>query len=433
MSSIYEHSVLSLNHHKKDKEQVNDFADFNAHFQTKFSKDGHIFYFYDLVVSNGIKNTEDKIRDIIRANNISIVFFAPNGTNYELSIEFFKGLRDDLNVKNVLWVLDDELIFDSLTKYYAQVFDAVITCDYYAVFAYRKLGIPALYFFSNYYKNDFYPVAVEKDIDVSFVGDCTKADRIEHISYLRGNGISVKTFGEGSQNGFVKKQDMSEIFSRSKINLNFTRLNKPTMSAWFLEDNALTNLIRQNKGRPMEIALTNSFCLSEYASSLDVTFEIGKDLDAFYKKEDLLKKVRYYLDNEAMRTEMANNAYKKAITLYEADIFMPRLMGELCEVLANHRYAQREPLIYKDSIFKKNHMKQLTILMFYQFSKLKFMPAVETFTNLFQYGPLMFLVSLLSGTKIALLKFYYKVFKKLRTIKPVSQARNDTDMKEINT
>lgn len=400
--------ILVLNDCKVDNSKANDFAGFNAQLLIKNFDSGYIIYFIDLIREKGIKYTETQILNTIREKNISIVFFAPNGSNYELSIEFFKRLRDTSKVKTVLWVLDDELIFDVLTKYYAQVFDVAVTCDYYATFAYQKLNIPALYFFSNFSKKDFYPINMDKDIDVSFVGDCTKTDRMEYITYLKTKDIKIVTYGNGSENGFVSKRDLPTIFSRSKINLNFTKIDKVKPFAWFLEDNTLTNIIRQNKGRPMEVALTNAFCLSEYAPSLGYTFEIGKDIDVFYDKEDLLRKVHYYLKNDDLRVQMANNAYKKAVTLYEADIFMPRLVEKLCGILDNHMYLKKEQIIYKDSIFKKNHLIRLTTTMFFQLSKFRFRPAFETFSNLFQYGFGIFCICFCKGIKLSLVKAFYR-------------------------
>lgn len=397
--------VLSLEPFRKDENMLNASTDLNAHIQRKSFAGGQTFYFWDSILSIGIKKTEEKIRHIIRDNNISLVFFAPNGSDYELSPEFFGGLKDEFGVRNVLWVVDDELIFDVLSKYYTQVFDAAITSDYYAVFAYQKLGIPALYFFSNFNREDFYPVAAEKDIDVSFIGDCTKADRMQYIGYLERNGISVETFGVGSKNGFVCKKDVPKIFSRSRINLSFTKIDRYTLPVWFLEDNALTNLIRQNKWRPMEIAMTNSFCLSEYSPSLNFTFRIGEDVDIFYNREDLLGKVRYYLENEDVRIRVTGRAYKKSLTL-AADVFMPKLMGELCDALNSHVYAQRSPVVLKDRVFKRNHIIDLTIVMYAQLSKFNFRRAAETFSKLFQYGPGIFCGAFLKGTKVALHKAY---------------------------
>jgi hypothetical protein len=412
-------NILVLNVHRKDPSRMNDFADFNASELIKNFRGGSVFYFSDSIAEHGIRKTERLIKKAIVEGGVSIVFFAPNGDNYELPVGFFKDLRDALGTRNVLLVLDDDLMFDIHTKYYAQVFDAVITCDYYATFAYRKLGIPALYYFSSFSKADFHPVSVRKDMDVSFVGDCTKGDRMEYIGYLCANNIDVQVFGDGSPGGFVSKKEMPRIFSESRINLNFTKLDRASPKAWFLEDNSLTNLMRQNKGRPMEIALTRSFCLTEYSPSIEAAFELEKEIDVFRDKEELLSRVRYYLENEDIREQMAESAYKKALNFYESGVFMPRLAEELCNVLSSSTYPQRAQEIYTDRAFKKNHAVKLFIITFYQLSRFKVRNAIETARHAFQYGFLITAGSFIKALRITLAKSIAKL-KCRKSLKSVS-------------
>lgn len=397
-------NILVLNVHKKDKSKMNDFADFNAEQLIRNFDSGSVFYFSDSVVRRGIRKTEALIRKEIVERDVSIVVFAPNGDNYELSVEFFRDLSSSLGVKNVLLVLDDDLIFDIHTKYYSQVFDAVITCDYFATFAYRKIGVPALYYFSSYRKEDFYPVDTDKDIDVSFIGDCTKGDRMGYVEHLRGNGIDVKVFGDGSPGGFVPMEQMPHIFSRSKVNLNFTKLDFASSKSWFLEENSLTNLMRQNKGRPMEISLSRAFCLSEYSPSIEAAFELEKEIDVFSGPEDLLSKVRYYLENEDIREQMAESAYRKALNFYEADVFMPRLASELRDVLRRSAYPQRARCIFKDIAFKRNHTVRLLIISLCQLSRFSFLNALEAARESFQYGPSITAGAFLKALRITLSK-----------------------------
>ncbi len=400
--------ILVLNVHKKDGRSMNDFADFNARRLMESFGGGRVFYFSDSVNDIGIRRTEEEIRRIITEEGVSIVFFAPNGDSYELSIEFFKGLKKDLGVKCVLWVLDDEMIFDVMTRYYSQAFDAAVTADYYATFAYRKLGLPALYYFSSYLKADLHPVDVEKDIPVSFVGDCSKADRMEYIGYLRENGIDVRAFGDNTEKGFLSKAEVPVIYSRSKINLNFTKVDRAAPASWFLADNALTNIIRQNKGRPMEIALTRSFCLSEASPSIGAVFEEGREIDTFRCKEELLAKVNHYLKNDKERERAAEGAYRKAVGEYEAQVFFPALADRLCAALDEGRYLPEGEHIYKDPVFKKNQMIRLSIVMLYQLSGLKALPAAGTFKELFQYGIIVFLTSFIKAVKVSCLKLIHK-------------------------
>lgn len=411
--------ILVLNVHKKDASTMNDFADQNARLLIENFGGGTVFHFSDSVATRGIRSTEEEILRIIRDESIDLVFFAPNGDSYELSIEFFRDLREKTGARLVLWVLDDEMIFDVLSKYYAQVFDAAVTTDYYACFAYRKLGVPSLYYFSSYLKKDFHPVEIKKEIEVSFIGDCAKGGRGAYIESLRRNGIAVATFGDGSENGFVKKEDMPDIFSRSKINLNFTKVDSAGPNAWFLEENSLTNIVRQNKGRPMEIALTRSFCLSEYSSSLGVTFVPGEELDTFHDEGSLIEKVRYYLENDAERERVAEAAFNKAMQ-FEAGTYFPRLVDEISRLLDGSRYPQRRRSIHKDPAFKRNHIIRLTILMFFQLSKLGSAAAFESFVNTFQYGPAFFLSAFPKGLSIAVNKALKK--KRFKNAKGKAQS-----------
>lgn len=391
--------ILVLNVHKKDASTMNDFADQNARLLIDGFGGGRVFHFSDSAAETGIRPTEREIMRLVRDEGVDTVFFAPNGDSYELSIEFFRDLRERTGARLVLWALDDEMIFDVLSKYYAQVFDAAVTTDYYACFAYRKLGVPSMYYFSSYLKKDFHPMDIKKDIDVSFVGDCVKGGRADCIEYLRKNGISVETFGDGSENGFVKKEDIPSIFSRSKINLNFTKVDSAGPLAWFLNENSLTNIVRQNKGRPMEIALTRSFCLSEHSPSLGETFVPGKEIDVFYDERSLLEKVRHYLADDSLRARIAEAAFNKA-KRFEAEVYFPGLIEGLLKLLDGSSHSQRDHVIHRDTVFKKNHVIRLTILMLFQLSKLKLAPAFGSFARMFQYGPVVFLSAFSRGLSI---------------------------------
>lgn len=410
-------NVLILSPKLIDARTTNDFPSLNIHLKQTYFAECEVFYYYLSLINNGIRAVTKEILDRIRTRKIDIVFFEPNGCNYELPIEFFRSLRERTNVKLVLWVLDDEMIFDVLTKYYAQVFDAVVTCDYYATYGYRKIGIPALYHFSSYRKEDLHPVDIPRDIDVSFVGDCTKADRAFYLSLLQEHGVKVEAFGKGSVNGFVEKYELSTILSRTKINLNFTKVNEYSVDAWFIEDNPLVNVVRQNKGRPMEIAMTRSFCLSEYSSSLSKVFDVGREIDVFYDSADLIKKTQFYLRNDEIREEMAQTAYLKAVNRYEARIRVPQLLDELCATLTHHENVQGAEVIYKSSAFKRNHINHLTFVMWYQAVTGKLSPAWETFTCLFQYGMRVFSTAFLKGSKRAVLKFAQRISERSRFLR----------------
>ena len=375
-----------------DSEIRNDFTDFNASNIAKYCSNTQSFHYYNYFLKYGSRATCKKVLQM--AGGVDVVFYFLDGTSYLLPLELFKSLNER-GVKLVLWVLDDELIFDTISKHFATIFDAVVTCDGLALDAYRKLGVQPVYYFSAYSRNDFHPVTCARDIDVSFVGNCSKSDRAELLDYLRENGIRVDTFGDGSKSGFLPKEKIKEIFSRSKINLNFTKINSPDDEAWFLHYNLVAQACRQNKGRPAEIALCRAFCLSEESPSLAQAFVPKEELDTFRDKHELLVMVHHYLADDAAREAIANKACIKA-QRYEVDTYFPVIMSELEEKLSAGRLL---PYLFTgvDPAFRLAYANQMMFIVFSQISKGYFFAAFESFTLVFHYGFWLELIGGFSG------------------------------------
>ncbi|MDD5473276.1 MAG: glycosyltransferase [Candidatus Methanoperedens sp.] len=380
---------------------------FNFHYGAlkNYFQNIYRFNFVEYFRKKGIRNTERYIANLISDKEIDIVMSYPFATDYQLSVEFYSSLKK--KIKIVFCMFDDENYFDVYSKYYCQIADAVITVDYFSVFGYEKLGIPSILFLPVFSKNNYHPVETEKDIDVCFLGNCIKNDRMKYINFLINNGIKVETFGIGSKNGFVEWNELSKIYSRSKINLNFAKLDKLN---WINKDEPLLNRVRQDKGRPTEIALTRSFCLSEYSPSLKYIFEIGKEIDVFHNKEELLGKVKYYLSNESKREEIAYNAYKKALENYETEIYIPKVLKELNSILENTDKSKTENIrIYLSESFKIKSINGLTFSTFVLIKNGKIKYALELFAELFKYGVFNFLTGFYGGT-IRIIRHKLKLF-----------------------
>ena len=301
---------------------------------------------------NGPLKLETFIENTIKENQIDIIFIFIFNNNFEFSPLFLSSLKN--KCKLVFWLFDEEFLQQTFTKYYTQTADAVIITDYLGRAYYEKLDIPTILYFSSYSKSEYFPVEVKKEYDVTFVGE-VRDERLKYINLLKDNGIKVEIFGRGSKNGIVSMEEMNIIFNKSKINLNFTAVQ---IIPWIQKfDTVTVNRVKQNKGRPIEIALTKNFCLSEYAPSLKYVFEIGKEIDYFRNADELLTKVKYYLENENIRNEISNNAYNRAINEYESDIYLKKVLIELFEKLNNSTYKnQDECLIYESDYFKKRRL-----------------------------------------------------------------------------
>jgi hypothetical protein len=374
-SSLAQNSILLL-----APVDDNEYLNFHCNFLGKNAAHFVRYNFVENAHRRGIPRMERQIRELVRAENITLVIASPFATDYQLSMEFLASLAS--TTKLVFWTFDDENYFDAFSKYVAQSGHAVITSDYFAVSEYRKLDIPAVLYFSSFSRDVYYPRDVEKTIDVSFVGDCTKNDRREYIEFLQANGVAVQTFGRGSSNGFIEKIRIPEILSQSRINLNFSKIDA---LRWINRDMPIIKRVRQNKGRPIEIALTRSFCLSEYSPSMNPMFEIEKEIDVFYDRKGLLEKVKYYLAHPAERNTMAENAYQKAVSSYDAREYIPRVLSEAIQLAEKHRYM---PTAYLSRQFKINSVNGLTFSLFVMLKKINPAGAFDIVPRLMQYGPI---------------------------------------------
>lgn len=103
---------------------------------------------------------------------------------------------------------------------------------------------------------------------------------------------------------------MPKIFRLSKINLNFT--SKPIRTGIPL--------------RLWDILGAGGFVLTNYQSEIPEYFEVGKDLDIFASEEELVEKIRYYLEHEEEREEIARNGYQKAKEKYSLELRVKQIL-----------------------------------------------------------------------------------------------------------
>ena len=364
----------------------------------KHFKSSRLLNFVAYSHEHGIKNTERHIKELIAREKIDILLSYPFATDYQLSVDFYDSLRS--KVKLVFGFMDDATYFEVYDKYYAQVADAVTTVDYAAIFAYKRLGIPAVLCQEVFFENNLAPVPVEKDIDVCFIGDVRKRGRREYLKFLRDAGINVVVYGQGSENGFLPLEKMSEYICRSKINLNFSQNAR---LSWINSDEPMLNRVRVDTYRPREIALAGGFCLCEYSPFLSVMFEPGKELATFRDKAELLEKVRFYLADPQKRDALALAAHKRAMENYRQDAVARRLLTDLKGVLESPEESSAlKDEIYLSDSFKVKEINGLTFSMFIMVGNGKVRFALEAFRLLFKNGFRIFLKGFYGGTVRAL-------------------------------
>lgn len=104
--------------------------------------------------------------------------------------------------------------------------------------------------------------------------------------------------------------EMPKIFHLSKINLNFT--SKPIRTGLPL--------------RLWDILGAGGFVLTNFQSEIPEYFEVGKELDIYASEEELIEKIRYYLEHEEERQTIARNGYQKAKEQYSLELRVKQIL-----------------------------------------------------------------------------------------------------------
>jgi spore maturation protein CgeB len=143
------------------------------------------------------------------------------------------------------------------------------------------------------------PYDVEKSIDVSFVGQCY-GNRAAVIDELKRRGINVEAYGIGWSNGPLPTEEMVKMYSRSKINLGFGGVagHKNTFCL---------------KGRDFEIPMSGGLYLTEDHPELAIAFHPGEEILTYSGIEDLVQKIKHYLDHPAKAEAVRKKGYKQAL------------------------------------------------------------------------------------------------------------------------
>ena len=142
---------------------------------------------------------------------------------FEEQIDFdtMRSISRGTDTITIGWFCDDHWLFDSYSRYWAHALQWAVTTDADSVPRYQALGA-AVPIRSQWACNPraYYPTSTAADIDVSFVGQ-SHGRRRARVNALRARGIPVLARGYGWPEGRVTQKEMVDIFSRSRVNLNF--------------------------------------------------------------------------------------------------------------------------------------------------------------------------------------------------------------------
>ncbi len=146
--------------------------------------------------------------------------------------------------------------------------------------------------------------------EVGFIGSYEE-DREAYIAYLVQNGIKLTITGDGWPSG-KHWNILKEFYTGPSVYGDdyIKRINGMDIALHFLRK---ANRDQQDS-RTFEIPACGTFMLAERSHLHLKFFEEGKEADFFTSKEELLKKVKYYLINKTERDRIALAGFNRSFT-----------------------------------------------------------------------------------------------------------------------
>jgi spore maturation protein CgeB len=232
-------------------------------------------------------------------------------TGDELDFATVKAISESAGTTTFNWFCDDHWRFERFSSRWAPAFNWVATTASAAVPEYRRLGYSHV-IKTQWACNHFQYRRLDLPLryEASFVGRVFR-DRPRLIHRLRRAGIDVVARGQGWPEGRVAQEEMVRIFNQSRVNLNFSAPAKYV--------NRFKRLLGrrqpppQIKGRNFEVPGCGGFLLTDRADNLEDYYAPGREIAVFEGFDDLVDKLRYYLDHQAERAAIADAGYRRTL------------------------------------------------------------------------------------------------------------------------
>ena len=287
----------------------------------------------EILINHGKEFLNEEIIKMAKINNYDCVFF------FMFKDEIYKDtliyLKKEMGIPTIAWMADDHWRFETYSKYWANFFTLVVTTDPVSMKKYKKNNLKNV-ILSQWGCNhfDYKPTIKNNFFDITFVG-MAHGSRKKKIKLLN-QTYQITCWGNGWKNKKLPFEKMVEVYSNSKINLNFSessfQKNFKTFIKIFiskkysgnLSPNNL-NLIFQNtknffqktrnqiKGRVFEVPACAGFLLTENCENLEEYFEIDKEIVVFNSVEEARDKIDFYKKNFSETKKIAQSGYHRVI------------------------------------------------------------------------------------------------------------------------
>ena len=273
----------------------------------------------------GVNALNEEIIELVRKEHPQYVLWT--SFYFDIFESTFDVIRNE-GARVVGLFFDDEWRFDTYSKWWIPNLDFVVTNAREAVPKYKELDARVILTIPNTGINvDRDTVNHQEKYDVSFVGSRFYADRDIWISELKKRNVPIHLFGTG-WSMYISFEEMLDIFSTSKINLNFSKFN-------YKFSKTVADLKKlQIKGRIFQVCLAGGFLLTEYAPGIEDYFEIDKEIVCFLNTDELINKIDYYLNHDNERRRIAEAGWNRAIREYSSSSMIAKVFQEIEEKAA---------------------------------------------------------------------------------------------------
>tara|TARA_Y100001960_G_C14762213_1_gene874782 strand:- start:1424 stop:2713 length:1290 start_codon:yes stop_codon:yes gene_type:complete len=331
--------------------------------------------YVDLYLEKGKSGFENYVTDFVIEKKIDYVLFSPLSPDPTVDPIFLEKLHSLTTL--IMLFTDSEYYFEKIHRYYAQLSDLVMHVGNFNTLSWYKLLDIKVMHFNDYFNTVCYKGGEPRnpDIEVSFVGNIGQANRRQYLDFLGQEGLDPEVYGLGTKNGVVSFDKMVDVWHRSKINLHFTSLSSP--NSFILNHSLINQRIKQYKGRILEVPLSGGFLLTEYMPDLDRFLKVGEECAVFYSKEDLLEKIKYYLEHDEERERIAKNGYERGMRDYD----FRSGVGRLFEILRDIK--KSKATLYLDDDFIELYVSRRLYYVPYFLANAKFGNMMEEIKIIF--------------------------------------------------
>jgi len=262
----------------------------------------------------------NKFIEILKNENPEYIFISLGYD--ELSVETLDAIKKICpKTKIISQCGDDNWRFEDWSRYFALFSDYYLTSEKNPSY-FLEDGIKNIFFWYGVDTNFFKPLNLEKTQDVSFVGT-PMVDRYNYLKFLLENKINLRIFS----GGWGIYPDFKKIYGGPLTNEDYLKkINETKLNLCFSKGFLAAKKNNQFKARIFEVSACKSFLLLENYPDLKYYFKKNYNKIIFKTQEELLEKIKYYLENTKEREELTEYFYNEVLKNYSLEKQFEKLL-----------------------------------------------------------------------------------------------------------